>query len=55
MDLLAKPPSPVLYSAASPWDGPEMSLLSLRNIHFTYGGPPLLEGIDLEIKRVILV
>ena len=28
-----------------------MSLLSLRNIHFTYGGPPLLEGIDLEIKR----
>ncbi|MGE4000962.1 MAG: ATP-binding cassette domain-containing protein [Planctomycetaceae bacterium] len=27
-----------------------MSLLSLRDVHFTWGGPPLLDGIDLEIE-----
>jgi len=28
-----------------------MSLLSLRNIHFTYSGPPLLNGITVEVQR----
>ncbi len=28
-----------------------MSLLSLRNIRFTWGGPFLLDGIDLEIEK----
>ena len=28
-----------------------MSLLSLRGLQFTYGGDPLIDGIDLEIER----
>ncbi|MCA9118523.1 MAG: ABC-F family ATP-binding cassette domain-containing protein, partial [Planctomycetaceae bacterium] len=28
-----------------------MSLLSLREIRFSFGGQPLLEGIDLEIDK----
>ena len=28
-----------------------MSLLSLRDLQFTYGGDPLIDGVDLEISR----
>ncbi|MFP6702913.1 MAG: ATP-binding cassette domain-containing protein, partial [Planctomycetaceae bacterium] len=28
-----------------------MSLLSLRGLQFTYGGEPLIDGIDVEIQR----
>ena len=28
-----------------------MSLLSLRGLQFTYGGEPLIDGVDLEIDR----
>ena len=28
-----------------------MSLLSLRGLQFTYGGEPLIDGVDLEIER----